>query len=82
MNEVISHRNVAYGINSNREDNSYETVSPDDSTLPQDNIEEELDPTTGKEMSVKVRVNRYFILVLVNFLILYDSTNLCGGQQK
>ena len=69
MNEVISHRNVAYGINSNREDNSYEIVSPDDSTLPQDNVEEDLDPTTGKEMSVKVRLNCYFIVTILALVI-------------
>ena len=62
MNEVISHRNVAYAIYSNREDNSYETVSPPGNAFPQNN---DLDPTTGKEMSVKGRVNCYVIVAML-----------------
>ncbi|XP_064401104.1 uncharacterized protein LOC135347143 [Halichondria panicea] len=66
---IISHRNVAYSINSNGEDNVYETLPSLGGTLPHDLPEEDLNAATGKEVSIKVRVLCYTVVTILALVI-------------
>ncbi|XP_064400166.1 uncharacterized protein LOC135346471 [Halichondria panicea] len=69
--EVISHANAAYGLTSKvGEVHVYESVPQQRSILPQDNKEKDLDPATGKKVSVKGKKVRVKCYVLVTILAL------------